>query len=222
MQTQIDHLVVAARDLDQGVAWARQTLGVTPGPGGAHARFGTHNRLLKIASDAWPQAYLEIIAIDPQLPPPGRPRWFGLDERDPQAPPQLVHWVLRCEDLASRVARLQAAGWDPGQVTPASRATPQGELRWQITVRDDGRPQGGGALPTLIQWGERHPTQHMSPSGLALHSLAIGPLPESVRSCLPLPGLGCLPAPGIQAALLTPRGRVLLSTPSTPSTPDMR
>jgi hypothetical protein len=31
---QLDHLVVAARTLDEGVAWCEATLGVTPGPGG--------------------------------------------------------------------------------------------------------------------------------------------------------------------------------------------
>ena len=66
----VDHLVVAAPSLEAGVAWCEATLGVTPGPGGRHPQFGTHNRLLKIASEAYPQAYLEIIAIDPQAAPP--------------------------------------------------------------------------------------------------------------------------------------------------------
>ena len=38
---QIDHLVVAARTLVEGVAWCEATLGVVPGPGGEHALFGT-------------------------------------------------------------------------------------------------------------------------------------------------------------------------------------
>ena len=67
----VDHLIVAAPSLDAGVAWCERTLGVTPGPGGQHPQMGTHNRLLKIASDAYPQAYLEIIAIDPAAPHPG-------------------------------------------------------------------------------------------------------------------------------------------------------
>ena len=40
-------------------------LGITPGPGGQHPLMGTHNRLFSIASAAYPQAYFEIIAIDP-------------------------------------------------------------------------------------------------------------------------------------------------------------
>ena len=60
----VDHLVVAAATLAQGVAWCEATLGLTPGPGGKHPLMGTHNRLLKIATAAFPEAYLEIIAID--------------------------------------------------------------------------------------------------------------------------------------------------------------
>ena len=66
MKTQIDHLVVAAANLDQGVQWCETVLGVTPGPGGEHDKFGTHNRLIKIATSEHPLAYLEIIAINPQ------------------------------------------------------------------------------------------------------------------------------------------------------------
>jgi hypothetical protein len=45
---------------------------------------GTHNRLLKLGEGF----YLELIAIDPQAPPPGRPRWFGLDRLElPVRPP---------------------------------------------------------------------------------------------------------------------------------------
>ena len=49
----VDHLVVAAATLDEGVAWCERTLGVTPAPGGKHALFGTHNRLLAIGSAAF-------------------------------------------------------------------------------------------------------------------------------------------------------------------------
>ena len=44
---QIDHIVVVAHSLEQGVAWCESVLGIKPGPGGEHALFGTHNRLFK-------------------------------------------------------------------------------------------------------------------------------------------------------------------------------
>ena len=58
MKTTIDHLVVAAGTLEQGVQWCHDTLGVQPELGGEHARYGTHNRLLKIATPTHPLAYL--------------------------------------------------------------------------------------------------------------------------------------------------------------------
>jgi len=61
---QLDHLVLMAPTLEQGVAWCEATLGVTPGPGGEHPLMGTHNRLVSIASERFPGAYLEIIAIN--------------------------------------------------------------------------------------------------------------------------------------------------------------
>ena len=79
----LDHLVVAAASLDEGVAWCEATLGMSPGPVGAHALFGTHNRLLRLHSGEHRRAYLEIIAIDPGASPT-RPaplrRWFDLDD----------------------------------------------------------------------------------------------------------------------------------------------
>ena len=65
LKTQIDHLVVVARTLDEGVAWCEATLGMTPQAGGEHEKYGTHNRLFKIATPSYPMAYFEIIAINP-------------------------------------------------------------------------------------------------------------------------------------------------------------
>ena len=61
MNTRLDHLVVLAATLDQGVTWCESALGLTPGPGGRHPLFGTHNRLLKIATPVFEDAYLEIV-----------------------------------------------------------------------------------------------------------------------------------------------------------------
>src|SRR3954451_12396464 len=96
---EIDHLVIAAASLAEGVAWCEATLGVTPAAGGAHPLMGTHNRLLNIASDAFPRAYAEIIAIEPGKAPsrPKTRRWFDLDDAALQAAlvqrgPGLIHF----------------------------------------------------------------------------------------------------------------------------------
>ena len=167
---EVDHLVVAAATLAQGVAWCEATLGVTPGAGGQHTLMGTHNRLFAIGSAAFPAAYFEIIAIDPEAPPPERARWFGLDDPALQARiavrPRLVHMVARCLALAARRQALLAAGIKPGEVLSAGRDVPQGRLEWQIVVREDGRLLCDGALPTLIQWQGAHPAESMPASGV--------------------------------------------------------
>jgi Glyoxalase-like domain len=216
----VDHLVVAAATLAQGVAWCEATLGVTPGPGGRHTLMGTHNRLFRIDGDAFPEAYFEIIAIDPDAPPPGRPRWFGLDEPALQARiaqrPQLVHVVARCTALQARRQALVDAGCMPGELLAAGRDTPQGWLQWQITVRDDGRLEHGGALPTLIEWQGVHPTAAMPASGVTLRALALRGLPEAGWAALRLHGVEHHgPAgvgPALSARLQTPLGKVALHT----------
>ena len=218
MTLPVDHLVVAAASLEQGVAWCESTLGVTPGPGGRHVLFGTHNRLLKIATPAFPGAYLEIIAIDPAAPPQRRARWFGLDEPVLQqrlaASPRLIHVVVRTETLGAHRQALVAAGLDPGDAVQASRDTPQGRLAWQILVRSDGRLLCDGALPTLIQWEGTHPAAQMPESGIALRALTLAGVPAVARELLQLrgvlvhAGLG----PAVSATLATPMGNVTLES----------
>ena len=210
----VDHLVVAAATLDEGVAWCEATLGVTPGPGGRHALFGTHNRLLKIASDAYPQAYFEIIAIDPEAPVPARPRWFGLDGLDLSAGPRLIHVVGRSPMLDMHRWGLITVGLKPGDPVKAGRDTPEGPLSWQILVREDGQLNCGGALPTLIQWDGRHPADAMPDSGVVLKSLSLHGVPDRARDVLRMRGVQVSSAagPALQAVLSTPRGDVTLTS----------
>jgi hypothetical protein len=214
---QLDHLVVAARTLADGVAWCETTLGVTPGPGGTHPMMGTHNRLFSMGSASFPRAYFEIIAIDPDATPPGRARWFDLDAPAMQAAlvrgPQLIHWVARCDDIAVRCRQWAALGVDRGAVLAASRDTPRGLLRWQISVRDDGARLSGGAVPTLIEWGEVHPADAMPASGIELDALSVGGLPQTLSGEASIPGVSFVSAgPTLAATLMTPRGRVLLQS----------
>ena len=217
----VDHLVVLAPSLAEGVAWCEATLGVVPGPGGEHPLMGTHNRLIPVNTAAFPCAYLEIIAINREAVPQraaGAKRWFDLDDETLQARlrtqgPQLAHWVAEVPDLPQALATLSAQGIDRGQVVAASRPTPQGLLRWQISVRDDGQRLLGGCLPTLIQWGDTHPTQAMADQGVALESLALAhPQAGALRQALDAVGLGAIPVhtgpARLQARLRTPRGPV--------------
>ena len=220
MNTRLDHLIVAASTLDEGVAWCEAVLGITPGPGGRHPLMGTHNRLFKIATPTFPDAYFEIIALDPQAAAPQRVRWFGLDEpglreRIEQGP-RLIHAVARSTQLDMHRWGLIQVGLQPGDPVRAGRDTPQGPLAWQMLLRDDGRLLCDGALPTLIQWDGRHPAQAMPDSGVTLSALMLRGVPARARDVLRLQGAvvdvqpSSPAAPGLKAVLQTPRGAVTL------------
>jgi hypothetical protein len=217
----LDHVVVAARTLAEGVDWCEATLGITPGAGGRHDFMGTHNRVFGVGSSRFPQAYFEIIAVDREAPRPSRARWFDLDDSALQLAianePRLVHWVARTPDILAGVSQLRTQGIDPGEVLPAERQTPSGLLRWQIAVRSDGRRLCGGALPTLIEWGALHPSTALAASGVVLETCTLGGLPDAVADMLD-PALRIDRTPGaapITLDLTTPRGRVRLSSPPT-------
>lgn len=217
----VDHLVVAAHTLEQGVQWCEATLGVTPQAGGQHALMGTRNRLLRIATAQYPRTYLEIIAIDPAAPAPRRRRWFDLD--DPvlqhavQQQPRLVHFVASTGDATGALKALRRLGIERGPLVQAERPTPEGILRWQISLRRDGQRLFYGGLPTLIQWGDTHPADAMPDSGLALQSLhvchpRVADL-QAAHSAIGLEGVGTEQgSPNLVATLASPKGSVVLES----------
>jgi hypothetical protein len=230
---QVDHLVVVAASLDEGVAWCERVLGISPGPGGEHPLMGTHNRLFSVASVGFPRAYFEIIAIQPGVVPTraaGKHRWFDMDDPLLQARvardgPQLLHFVASVPGVVSAVKALAALGLDRGAVVAASRQTASGLLSWRITVRDDGQRLFYGTLPTLIQWGEAgedparasHPLDAMPASGVTLEALQVShPRPEKLQAAFAAVGLAGVDlvqgTPNLVATLNTPRGLVTLES----------
>lgn len=196
--SQIDHLVVAADSLSDGLYWCERTLGITPDPGGDHPLFGTHNRLIRLHADSHPYAYLEIIAIDPAVTPTREKnlaRWFDLDkpslrrqlQRDG---PQLIHWVAQVPKVEAIATCWRDLGFDCGRIIEASRSSAKGLLQWKITVRDDGQRLLGGTLPTLIQWTSEHPSGAMKNHSLALRSLRLQhPRAHALTDALAMLGL---------------------------------
>ena len=161
---ELDHLIVAARALDEGAAWIEERLGVAPVPGGKHALMGTHNRLLGLGR----RVYLEVIAIDPGAPAPARPRWFELDtprmQQRLEYGPALIHWVMRTGAIEEDARSCP----EPLEILSLAR----GDYRWRIGVPADGRIPCGGRCATLIQWeGNRHPADNLPDSGCRLLDL---------------------------------------------------
>lgn len=222
--SRVDHLVVAADSLAQGVQWCEATLGVTPGPGGDHPLMGTHNRLLPIGTASYPRAYLEVIAVNTAAPPPGRRRWFDLDDEllrlAVRQQPRLVHFVARTPDAAPALKALEHLGIQRGPLLHAERATPNGLLSWRITVRGDGQRLFYGGLPTLIEWGSVHPAEAMTGAGLALQSVEVHhPRPADLAAAHAAIGLQGVTvrqgAPNLVATLTSPKGLVTLESAGT-------
>ena len=232
MKTQIDHLVVVAQTLELGVQWCEATLGITPGPGGEHAQYGTHNRLFKIATPTHPLAYLEIIAINSEAKRSAdtrAKRWFDMDDAALQAAvatePRLVHFVANTDDIQAARMALKAQDIDRGPAVHASRHSRRGLLQWQITVREDGQRLFNGALPSLIQWGKPdaaeplrlHPRNSLPRSGVTLQGIAIThPTAAKLQAAFEAIGLAGIPVEtgpaNLTATLHTPKGLVTLQS----------
>jgi hypothetical protein len=169
----LDHLAVACGALAEGVAAVEAALGVTLAPGGEHAAFGTHNRLLSLG----PAEYLEVIAVNPGAPAPGRPRWFDLDRF--AGAPRLTNWVAACDDMPAVLAASP-----PGAGVPMDLA--RGDFRWTMAVPGDGRLPFDGAFPALIRWhGSAHPAPRLPDHGIRLQAMTlIHPQAEALRAAL--------------------------------------
>lgn len=195
MQT-FDHFAISAATLEAGAAHVARHLGVGMGPGGAHPRMGTHNRLTGLA----PGEFLEVIAVDPDAAPHDRARWFDLDRR--AGPPRIGNWVLRCDDLDAAVARHPAAG----RIVAVER----GAFRWRMAVPDDGILPFDGCFPALMQWDTPPPAfadTGLRMTALTLHHRQAGALRKVVADLLADPRVTIETGPrAIAARIDTPDG----------------
>jgi hypothetical protein len=201
----LDHLVYHAPDLDEAVADLEARLGVRPAAGGRHPGRGTRNALLALGD----RAYLEVLAPDPDQPPP---------ERSPSAwsigpQPRLATWAVRTPVIEMQAALALGRGVDLGAVVDMSRERPDGALlRWRLTAA---RMLVDGLVPFLIDWGDSPHPSESAPDGCTLVELW-GEHPEPARVGLALDAAGVSlrvergPAPALVALLDTPRGRVEL------------
>ena len=214
--TKLDHVVVAADTLEQGVAHLETQLGVSIPKGGEHPDMGTHNHLMQLGN----KAFLELISINPNGKPPKRPRWFGLDDmyvrERLEKRPQLLTWVVNTSNLRT----LQADVTFPlGQTTTLSR----GDLSWNFVLPEDGRLLAGGILPYVMQWHiDVHPAGKMADLGCRLKSLTLHhPYPDWLRSSLQELGAAALvkiepleanASPYMSAEIETPSGTKVLNS----------
>jgi catechol 2,3-dioxygenase-like lactoylglutathione lyase family enzyme len=202
----LDHILLGCSDLESGVRFIEERLGVRAVFGGVHPGRGTQNALLSLGT----RRYLEIIAPDPkQAGTPLSDNLRGLKA------PRLVEWAAHPGNLDQFAARLRSAGIAFEGPQAGSRKRPGGRvLHWRtITLKDD-----GGVLPFFIEWGadSPHPSAD-APHGAELVEFAIsGPNPEQLTSICKSLGLDVSieqsPNPGLRARVAGRNGKNAILT----------
>lgn len=204
---QLDHIVYAAPDLDDLVASFRDRTGIDPPFGGRHPGKGSRNHLVKLGDTA----YLELIGPDdPSLPGRGTTAW-GIDKLDA---PRVVAWLIHPTDIDATIARARERGYEPGDVAPMSRDTPDGAtLRWRLAKQPPDNKDG--LVPALIDWQDSpHPATADLPEAPLVAFTGTHPDPAAVRADLAAldAHLDVSEGPvGLQVVIDTPKGRVTLS-----------
>ncbi|MFX0541383.1 VOC family protein [Roseovarius sp. S4756] len=157
---ELDHLAIAAETLGEGCEWLHHAIDASAGPGGQHAYFGTHNRLLGLSGGL----YLEVIAIDPEAAPLDHARWFDLDRFS--GPPRLHNWICRTRDLEGAQKALPGMGPQVALV--------RGDLKWRMAVPEDGKLPFDDCHPAVIQWDcDTHPAALLADHGISLRRLIV-------------------------------------------------
>lgn len=206
---QLDHIVLAAPDVDELRASFHERTGVEPVLGGRHVGIGTRNYLVGLGG----RTYLELIGPDDPAAPGDTPKPFGIDTL---TAPHVATWLVRPDDIDARVQVSRAAGYDPGDVHPLSRQTPTGTvLSWRLTLEPE--DDYGGLLPGLIDWQDApHPTTGDLPLLDLVSFTGFHPAPEAVRGALDALQVhldvqqGTDDRAGFDVVLDTPNGTVVL------------
>src|SRR5215470_5724866 len=204
----LDHILLGASELREGVELVERQTGVRPAAGGVHPGRGTRNALLSLG----PRRYLEVIAPDPDQQG-GSPLAARLKQL---RQPALVGWAAHRSDLETFAGKLKTAGIAAAGPTPGARKRPDGTvLNWKtVNLEDD----LGGLLPFFIEWGRdtRHPSDD-APSGCTLLRFELlGPDPAGVARMASRMGLEVpvaeSPRRGLRAVLEGPRGSLSVTS----------
>jgi len=135
----IDHAIIGASDVGVVADRLWQRHGLASLPGGRHAGWGTHNRIIPLGGP-----YLEIIGVADEnealRDPMGRWLLANTAKGDP-----LMGWCCETSDLVGTARRLDLA------VERGGRERPDGSrLSWRVAGRDSAL----GARPFFIAWDD--------------------------------------------------------------------
>ncbi len=151
MKNRLDHLVYAVPDLDEGISFIKDLLGIEVYPGGQHPRFGTHNAIVRIGN----HTYLEIISSDPSNPKEF-PLWMGIS--NVTSPGRLTRWAISHPLNESVMKGLKSYNEALAHISIGEREKPDGStLVWKLTPPIS-HPMIE-SCPFFINWPEGiHPT----------------------------------------------------------------
>jgi hypothetical protein len=164
----LDHIIVIAPTLIEGVSHVQNCLDLEVPFGTRHDYMGTHNHRLQLGNTV----YLEIVALDPEGTEPGRPRWFGLDNQekvrsDWNEGRRLRGWVASTDAIDSVVSTRRAIF---GDKVPLPAANPA----FDFAIPEDGSLPLDGAAPSIIDHrGEPTSMVSIPDLGARLRSLTL-------------------------------------------------
>jgi Glyoxalase-like domain len=204
---QVDHVVVAIRSLDEGVAAFERLTGVKPVLGGKHPKRGTENALVSLGGNT----YVEVIA------PQKEAKLSPLDEPMRELTElTIIGWAIGVSSAEDAHARIVKAAMTPSPITGGSRVTPAGTtLQWDtfglLTPQID-------VAPFFIHWrdGTPHPST-TSPKGCTLSKVEVQDPAAAdlskIMIALGVAGVTVTDAPSaIRVSLACPKGAVTLKT----------
>ncbi len=207
----MDHLLVGAPELEQGIAWLEARTGVRAIFGGSHPGLGTWNALASLG----PNQYLEILAPDPAQPEVETfyvPGLRGFKE------PRLATWAARADLGGDAFGGGPPTGLVVSERRSGSRIRLDGtKLAWTLAFPAHiHEATFGGLLPFLIEWEDlAHHPGRSAPPGLTVRSLGFaGPRPDDLGAALRSLGIEAsivsTSTPSLRLELDTPAGVVVL------------
>ena len=207
---ELDHIVWAVPDLDEGVALITELTGVAPVSGGiAPGRTAPHNALLALGGGS----YLEVFS--PTRATGNGGKWGELIT---DGKPHVASYALRVEDhFAALLGAFPVKGVAHSDPRPMGRVRPDGgKLNWELVHLID--TPLAPVLPFFIDWlgSKPHPSES-SPRGITIDRIEVAH-PQADELVRIHRALGIeTPVlrgdkPAIHLLLNAPKGKVWLST----------
>lgn len=139
---ELDHVLIAVPDLEEGARWLAETHGLSAVAGGSHPGRGTANMIVPLGT-----IYLELITVVNPAEADSLP--FSLVPEALERGWRFGGWALRTRNLDASAARWRESGIQTVGPFDGARRRPDGViLRWRTVHEASHDP----AIPFLIEW----------------------------------------------------------------------